>query len=246
MTERKWTLKIVDAKSRIRAWSKQKTLYAILVAGLAATMLAPTVALADDAMPTAPATEAIETTAPAADPTGKQVVAPTETTVATPADAAPAVETQVTEASAAETPAAETPATTTETTVPTPSESASSEQSAAPAAGDSAATSTSDAKAPAADEGTAATPVEGEKDAAAQAEAPSSSVADAKATDITFTRTDENYAQGTDPKISMTEEREFHVTVGVDGVDKDTLQGMLDRNEVTFWLKRDKGEFDAK
>lgn len=139
MTERKWTLKIVDAKSRIRAWSKQKTLYAILVAGLAATMLAPTVALADDAMPAAPATEAIEMTVPAAEPADKQVVAPTETTVATPAETTSAVETQ-----AAETPATETPATTTETTVPTPSEPASSEQPAAPAAGDSAASSTSD------------------------------------------------------------------------------------------------------
>ena len=244
MTERKWTLRIVDAKSRIRAWSKQKTLYAILVAGLAATMLAPTVALADDVAPATPATEAIETTAPATESADKQAVAPaetTETTVATPTETAPAVETP-----AAETPATETPTTATEAPAATSSEPSSTEQPTAPAADDPAVTSASDAKAPAADVGTTAAPAEGEKDASAQAEAPSSSVTEAKATDITFTRADDNYEQGTDPKISMTEERQFHVTVGVDGVDKNTLQGMLDRNEVTFWLKRDKGEFDSK
>lgn len=239
MTERKWTLKIVDAKSRIRAWSKQKTLYAILVAGLAATMLAPTVALADDITPTTPASETLEATAPEAESVDKQVPAPSGTPAATPAEVAPA----------AEAPATETPAATTDAPSATPSEPASTEQPVASATDDSrdpAVTPTADAKTPAADEGVTATPKEGEKDAAAPTEAPSSSVTDAKATDITFTRTDDNYEQGTDPKISMTEERQFHVTVGVDGVDKNTLQGMLDRNEVTFWLKRDKGEFDSK
>ena len=217
MTDRKWTLKIVDAKSRIRAWSKRKTLYAILVAGLAATMLAPTVALADDITPTTPASETLEATEPEAESVDKQVPAPSGTPAATPAEAAPA----------AEAPATETPAATTDAPSATPSEPASTEQPVAPATDDSsdpALTPTADAKTPAADEGATATPKEGEKDAAAPTEAPSSPVADAKATDITFTRTDDNYEQGTAPKISMTEEREFHVTVGVDGVDKDNEQ----------------------
>ena len=68
--------------------------------------------------------------------------------------------------------------------------------------------------------------------------------ADAKLGDITFTRVDDDFTEGTKPMISMIEKREFQVTVDVDGVDAATLQQMIDNGQVKFSLAREKGAHD--
>jgi LPXTG-motif cell wall-anchored protein len=252
MSERKWTLRIVDAKARIRAWSKRKTIYAILVAGLAAAALAPTAALADEVATDQPSSDVAVATVQA-EPAAQVASAATQPAVTASTETTP----QQTTAQPTEQPttatdqAAETPKETvvpSDTPVVTP---APSEETPAKTADTSEATqpdgaSKSDVAIADSTSGASQSADTSEKNTSFSASNTTSDEANAKATDISVTRTDDNYTQGTDTKLSMTEEREFRVTVGVDGVDQATLQGMLDKNEVTFWLKRDKGEFDSK
>ena len=49
MAQKRWTLKILDAKAAHRAWSKRRVLVAIAAAAIAASVAAPAVAHAEKA-----------------------------------------------------------------------------------------------------------------------------------------------------------------------------------------------------
>ena len=59
MAQKRWTLRILDAKAAHRAWSKRRVMVAIAAAVIAASVVAP-VAVRADEVATAPTTPAIE------------------------------------------------------------------------------------------------------------------------------------------------------------------------------------------
>ena len=59
MAQKRWTLRILDAKAAHRAWSKRRVMVAIAAAVIAASVVAPVAVRADEAA-TAPTTPAIE------------------------------------------------------------------------------------------------------------------------------------------------------------------------------------------
>ena len=95
----KWTLKVLDAKSAHRAWSKRRTLVAIVAAAIAASVAAPAVARAEEAQALPAEQPAIEVVAEQAAPASETVPGqPAEAVVpeaptgelAAPADVTPA------------------------------------------------------------------------------------------------------------------------------------------------------------
>jgi LPXTG-motif cell wall-anchored protein len=239
------TLRILDAKSAHRAWSKRRMMVVIATAAIAASVAAPAVARAEEvqALPAEqPAIVVAEQAAPTPEAAPEQPAGAVVQEVPAGEPSAPA---DVTTAEGTQNPAGSAQG---EDDAVAPEDEAKSEET--PSAGESVQTGEGAETAEEPQEAVPSQPAQGTEAAGSEADATKGEepqqMVDAKLDGIEFTRTDEGYDQTTDPKISMTEKRDFQVTVGVDGVDVDALQKMIDEGSVKFSLSRDKGAMDPK